>query len=55
MEGLYKSKGRFGLSGREKRKEINRLHSQTKKNDLLASKRKISMGRLDAESKFCAS
>lgn len=44
MEGLYKSKGRFGLACKEKRKEFNRLYSQSKRDDLLASRRNMSTG-----------
>ena len=41
MEGLYKSKGRFGVGGKEKRKELNRLQSRSKRDDLLAARRNM--------------
>ncbi len=43
MEALYKCKGKFGVSGREKRKECNKLNSKAKRDSLIASKRKMSI------------
>lgn len=55
MEALYKSKGRFGApgAGREKRKECNKLKSRAKRDSLLATRRKMSIGTdLNVTSKF---
>lgn len=50
MEGLYKSKGKFGLASKERRKECNRLNSQAKRADVIASRRKMPMGALGVAS-----
>ena len=38
---LYKRRGKIGLTDREKRKEDNKLNSKAKRDDLLASRRRM--------------
>ena len=46
---LYKRRGKIGLTGREKRKEVNKLNSKAKRDDLLASRRRIPLGELNKQ------
>ena len=48
---LYKRRGKIGLTDREKRKEDNKLNSKAKRDDLLASRRRMinsKQGELDS-------
>lgn len=53
MESLYKSKGKFGMLGREKRKESNKLRTQAKRQSIIAARRNMPLGELnDISSEF---
>jgi len=52
MEGLYKSKGKFGLDAKLKRKELNKVYSRSKRDEILAVRRKMSSGTRDLLSKL---
>lgn len=52
MEALYKRKGKFGLTGRDKRRESSKLHSQAKRDDIIATRRKIPLGDLSVASEY---
>lgn len=52
MESLYKSKGKFGMMGREKRKESNKLRTRDKRQSIIAARRNLPLGELNGTSEF---
>ena len=54
MESLYKSKGKFGLKGREKMKESSKLRVQAKRQSILAARRNMPLGDLNGSSEWLA-
>lgn len=50
MESLYKSKGKFGLTRREKRRESVKISAKVKRDNIIAARRNIPD--LDVSSKF---
>ena len=57
MEALYKRKGERGFTDREKRKELYKITSKAKRDDLVASRRKMPLGEIntpptDSSSKY---
>ena len=47
METLYKNKRKLGLGNIEKRKELNKYCSKAKKDEIIASRRRMPLGELN--------
>ncbi len=52
MEALYKRKGKVGVGNKEKRKELSRLASKAKREEILDSKRRMPLGELNVAGKY---
>lgn len=51
MEALYKRKGKVGFSDKEKRREFNKQCSRAKKDEIIASRRRMPLGELNVSGK----